>query len=185
VAILSWVRKATTERRGAALVALLCLGCGPKAPAADPVGRSHEGAQAAPEGAVAFVYDSLDARPVTASALRGKPTVLAFVTTYDLGSQAQVNYLVAMAKHDAGKTNYVLVALEKHEERELVEVYKTNLGVTFPVALADDATIAGGGPFGDVHKIPAVVVLDRGGRVAWKKTGIAKSDEIRAAMQGL
>jgi hypothetical protein len=147
------------------------------------VGTSH--ADAPDKGAVAFAYDSLDARPVTSAAMRGKPTILAFVTTYDLGCQAQVNYLVAMAKNDGENVNYVLVALEKREERELVEVYRTNLGVTFPVALADEPTIGGGGPLGDVHKIPTVVVLDRRGRIAWKKAGLAKSDEIRAAMRGL
>ena len=115
--------------------------------------------------AVDFAYDSLDARPVSASAMRGKVTVLAFVATYDLGSQAQVNYLVAMAKHDAAKVNYVMVALDQRTERELVEVYKTDLNVTFPVALADAETIGGGGPFGDVHRIPAVVVLDREGQI--------------------
>jgi hypothetical protein len=150
----------------------------------EPVGTSHVAAPE-PEGAVSFAFDSLDARPVSGAALRGKPTVMAFVTTYDLGCQAQVNYLVAMAKNDADKVNYVLVALERREERELVEVYRTNLGVTFPVALADDPTIAGGGPLGDVHKIPTVVVLDRSGRVAWKKAGLAKSDEIRAALRRL
>jgi hypothetical protein len=150
----------------------------------DAVGRSHIDVKD-PEGAVNFVFDSLDARPVTGSATRGKPTVMAFITTYDLGCQAQVNYLVAMAKNDAEKTNYVIVALEKREERELVEVYRTNLGVTFPVALADEPTIGGGGPLGDVHKIPTVVVLDRDGKIAWKKTGLAKSEEIRAVLHGL
>lgn len=138
-----------------------------------------------PGALVDFAYDSLDARPVSSRATRGKVTVLAFVTTYDLGSQAQVNYLVAMSKHDGDRVNYVLVALEKKAERELVEVYKTNLGVTFPVALADEPTIAGGGPFGDVHRIPTVVILDRAGKLAFKKTGLSKADEIRAAMRSL
>ncbi len=133
--------------------------------------------------AVSYVYDSLDARPVSSTQMRGKVTVLAFVATYDLGSQAQVNYLVAMAKHDGATVNYVLVALEKRSERELVEVYKTNLNVTFPVALADAETIGGSGPFGDVHRIPALVVLDRQGQMVWKKIGLAKPEEIRAAMR--
>jgi hypothetical protein len=148
----------------------------------DPVGTSHVEAREA-EGAVSFAYDSLDARPVSSSAMRGKPAVIAFVTTYDMGCHAQVDYLVAMAKTDAPTVNYALVALEKREERELVELFRTTLGVTFPVALADDTTIGGGGPFGDVHKIPTVVVLDRAGRVAWKKSGLVKSDEIRAVLR--
>ena len=155
-------------------------------PAPDPVGLSSVPVHEPTAGSVVdFEFDSLDARPVSTPATRGKVTVLAFVTTYDLGSQAQVNFLVAMAKHDGTEVNYVLVALEKKSERELVEVYKNNLGVSFPFALADEATIAGGGPFGDVHKIPSVVVLDRAGKIVFKKTGLAKSDELRAAMRGL
>jgi hypothetical protein len=155
-------------------------------PAPDPVGLSSVPIHEPTTGTVVdFAFDSLDARPVSSPGTRGKVSVFAFVTTYDLGSQAQVNFLVAMAKHDGDKVNYVLVALEKKSERELVEVYKNNLGVTFPTALADEATIAGGGPFGDVHKIPSVVVLDRDGKIAFKKTGLAKADELRAVMHGL
>jgi len=178
----------TTRALSPALVLALAPGilvsaCGTKPPP-EPVGISHvETPEPITGKAVDFAYDSLDARPVSASAMRGKVTVLAFVATYDLGSQAQVNYLVAMAKHDAAKVNYVMVALDQRTERELVEVYKTDLNVTFPVALADAETIGGGGPFGDVHRIPAVVVLDREGQMVWKKTGLAKPDEIRAAMR--
>ncbi len=168
---------------GLALVAHVIVACGSKPPP-DPVGVSHV---ATPEpvtgSAIDFAYDSLDARRVASSAMQGKVTVIAFVTTYDLGSQAQVNFLVAMAKHDGDKVNYALVALEQQTERELVEVYKTNLNVTFPVALADKETIGGGGPFGDVHLIPALVVLDVKGHLVWKKTGLAKPEEIRAAMR--
>jgi hypothetical protein len=139
----------------------------------------------APGAPIAFAFDSLDARPVSTAGVLGRPAVVAFATTYDLGSQAQVNYLVAMAAHDADAVAYLLVALEKPDDRELVEVYGRKLGVKFPVGLADAATIAGGGPFGDVHRIPTLVVLDRAGRAVWRKVGIAKSDEIRAVLRGL
>ncbi len=176
----SWARRATSS-----LAALLLAACGTKAPP-EPVGFSRvEISEPLPDAPIDFVFDSLDARSVSSRASRGKVTVVAFVTTYDLGSQAQVNYLVAMAKHDGERVNYMLVALEAKSERELVEVYRKNLGVTFPVALADDTTIAGGGPFGDVHRIPTVVVLDPTGKIVFKKTGLSKADEIRAAMRGM
>jgi hypothetical protein len=134
---------------------------------------------------ILFKYDSLDERPVSSEAQRGRPTVVAFVTTWDIGSQAQVDFLVAMAKNDGDKNNYLLVALQERTEREIVELYRTKLGVTFPVALADRETIAGGGPFGDVHNVPTVVILDRQGHIVWQKVGLAKSDELRAGMRGL
>ena len=185
-------------RRGAArtelalaFASVLATACGGgKAKPDTPVGvTAGENGAAVPtlarRPAVAFAFDSLDERPVSSDALRGKPTVLAFVTTWDLTSQAEVDFLVNMAKNDERRVNYALVALEEPRDRELVEVYAQKLGVAFPVALGDKETIAGRGPFGDVHNVPTVVILDREGRVAWQKAGLAKSDELRAALRGL
>lgn len=135
-------------------------------------------------GPVNFDYPSLDERPVSSAAMRGRLAVIAFVATWDMLSQAQVDYLVAMAKNDGDKVAYALVALQDRRDRELVEVYRKSLNVTFPVALADPATIAGGGPFGDVHSVPTIVLLDREGRILWRNVGLAKSDEIRREMHG-
>lgn len=126
-----------------------------------------------------FAFDSLDARPVSTDAMRGKPTVLLFILIDNLGCQAEVNYLTAMAKNDEDKVNYVLVAIEPRDRRELVEMYRRSLGVTFPVALADEATRRGGGPF-PLEATPTIVVLDRDGRVVWRTTGLARPAEIRA-----
>ncbi|MGH7298406.1 MAG: TlpA family protein disulfide reductase [Polyangiaceae bacterium] len=135
---------------------------------------------------VDFSYDSLDDRPVSSEATRGKPTVLAFVNTGSLPAQAQVDFMVVMAKHDGDTVNYAVVALESRENRELVELYRKSLGVTFPVAIADDATAAGGGPFGDVTAVPVTVILDRSGRIVWRVAGrVVKADEMRAALRGI
>jgi hypothetical protein len=164
-----------------ALVSACAFGCGgSKKP--DPV----VGVSAQPDGRapIDFEFDSLDERPVNSASTRGAPTVIAFAATWDLMSQAQVDFLVPMAKHDGDSVHYLLVALQEAKDRELVEVYAQKLNVEFPVALADAATIAGGGPFGDVHNVPTVVVLDKQGRLVWLHPGVAKSSEIRAAMHG-
>jgi len=133
-----------------------------------------------------FSFESLDDRRVDDASTRGKPTVLAFVTTGSLPSQAQVDFLVAMAGHDGDKVNYALVALETADNRELVELYKKALKIPFPVSLADPPTLTGAGAFGDVTGVPVVVLLDRAGRVAWRMDGrVVKSDELRAAIRGL
>jgi hypothetical protein len=135
---------------------------------------------------VDFAFDSLDDRPVSSESTRGKPTVVAFVDVSSLPAQAQVDFLVAMAKHDAEKVNYAVVALEQREHRELVELYRKSLGVTFPVAMADASTLSGGGPFGDVTALPVTVILDRAGRVAFRVAGrVSKPDELRAALRRL
>jgi hypothetical protein len=166
------------------VLALFALACAKtsSAPVETPPGVSGVAVRAA----VDFVFDSLDDRPVSAEATRGKPTVLAFVTTSSLAAQAQVDFLVAMAKRDADRVNYAVVALETRENRELAELYKKALSIRFPVAMADARTLAGGGAFGDVSAVPVTVVLDRLGRIVWRIDGrVAKSSELRAAMRGL
>jgi hypothetical protein len=162
-------------------VGIAVAGCGGSKPAA-PVGAST----APPEEPIRFAFDSLDARPVTSDATRGKPTVVAFVTTGNIGSQAQVDFLVAMAKHDAEKVNYVLVALEPRENRELVEFYRDSLKVTFPTAVASVEMLTIPGGFGEIPLVPTTVLLDSTGKIVWRVEGrVAKSDEIRASMRGL
>jgi hypothetical protein len=167
-----------------AALAVLATGCGGKSapPAEAPAGVSAVALHAPVE----FEFDSLDERPVSSRATRGKPTVLAFVTTGSLSAQAQVDFLVAMAKNDGEKVNYAVVALEANDSRELVEMYKKALNIPFPVALADPQTLSGAGPFGDVSAVPVTVMLDRAGRPVWRVDGrVAKSEELRKAMRGL
>jgi hypothetical protein len=135
---------------------------------------------------VDFSYDSLDERPVSSQAARGRPAVLVFVQVGSIASQAQVNFLVAMARNDGDRVAYFAVALEPREHRELVELYARTLHIPFPVALADAATLRGTGVFGPLETMPAVIVLDRSGRVSWRSDGgVVPSTELRARLRGL
>jgi hypothetical protein len=167
-----------------ALLATLVAGCGPKT-IEPPVGASDKPGAAFPDRPVTYAFDTLDERPVSSTAHRGKPTVLAFVTTGDIVGQAQVDYLVAMAKNDGAKVNYALVALHPRKEIMLVEAYMSALKVEFPVALGDASVMAPQGPFGEISAVPTIVVLDREGKIAWKHTGLAKSDELRGHLRRL
>jgi hypothetical protein len=169
---------------GVALAALVLACGGSSKPPADPPAPGVSGVGL--HAPVDFAFDSLDDRPVSSEATRGLPTVMTFVTTGSLPSQAQVDFLVVMAGHDEGKVNYAVVALDGADSRELVELYGKSLHVTFPVAMADDSSRTGGGPFGDVTNVPVTVVMDRLGRVVWRSEGkVAKADELRRAMKGL
>jgi hypothetical protein len=171
---------------GVALALACASACGPKAASGPPVGVSDKPGAAVPtDRPIAYVFDSLDDRPVSSDAMRGRPTVLTFVTTGDLVGQAQVDFLVAMAKNDKERVNYALVALHPRREIVLVDTYVQTLKVEFPVALADATAMSDKGPFGEIPAVPTVVVLDRSGRIAWKHTGLAKPDELRAHMRGL
>lgn len=183
-----------TVARAAAFCVLgmcgLLTACGPKASEGPAIGTSHK-ATPPPESALPqrgparFAFDSLDDRPVTSQAMAGKPSVLAFVTTGSIDAQAQLGYLVAMAKHDGTKVNYAVVALHPRREIPLVDALVTTVKVDFPVALADPQELSGeDSPFGPIAVVPTTVVLDPSGTIVWMKTGLAKSDEIRAHMRG-
>ena len=162
-------------------IALACGACVHE-PADAPVGSSAQPDNRT--GPIDFAFASLDDRPVSSLAFRGRPAVISFVTTWDFSSQAQVDYLVPLAKKTS-EAAFALVALQEPKDQDLVDVFRTQLHVEFPVALADAAVIAGGGPFGDVHQIPTTVILDREGRMVWRHVGLARPSEIRAGLSGL
>src|SRR4029078_5961240 len=105
------------------------------------------------------------------------PPIHGCVTAGDIVGQAEVDYLVAMAKNDGAKVNYALVAMHPRKEIVLVEAYMTALKIEFPVALGDPSAMPAAGPFGEISAVPTIVVLDRDGRIVWKHTGLAKADE--------
>jgi hypothetical protein len=180
----AWLALATA----AAAAAWSCGGgagtaAGGASPAASASTAETIGASNASLPPYEFALDSLDERPVSSQATGGRPTLLCFITTGDGWSQAQVNYLVQMAKHDGDQINYWLVALEPRQSRELVEIYRNDLGVTFPTALGDAETTAS--MFG-LAKVPTTILLDRTNRPVWRADGrVARSDEIRGAMRAL
>lgn len=180
----SWARRATELAAAASAIALASCGG-----AAGDSPRSSSALTPRPVPSlmapVEFSFDSLDERPVSSTATAGKPTVIAFVTTWDLVCQAQTDFLVAMAAHDAATTNYVLVAMQPRAERALVETYARTLKVSFPVALAEPTELGAESAFGAVDQVPTVVVLDRRGRLRWRHVGLARSEDVRAHMRGL
>lgn len=170
-----------------AFVVVALGACGPKEGEGPPVGVSTK--SGAPlekvDKETVFAFDSLDERPVSSDSMRGKPAVIVFVTTGDIVGQAQVSYLVHMAKNDHERVSYAMVALHPRKEAILVETYKQTLGVDFPVALGDATAASAQGPFGEIPAVPTTIILDRFGRIVWKHTGLAKNEELRAHMHGL
>ena len=169
----SWVK------RSSALVFVVIAACGGGAKTT-PTGVTVSESTEAP----VWEFSSLDARPVSAAAFAGKPVALIFVTTYDPICQQQVNYDVPLAD-EFPNVSFALVALQDANARELVEIYRDTFKIKWPVALADGATIAGGGTLGDVHRIPSTVLIGRDGKIAWRHDGGVMPAEMREHLQKL
>jgi hypothetical protein len=179
-------RRSSGGHAGLALALLGVFACAssppPAAAPAPPAGVSTTSLRPP----IDFAFDSVDERAVTSASTRGKPTVLAFITTSSLSSQAQIDFLIAMAKNDGDRVHYAAVALDGPDSREMVALYQKALSIPFPLAVADAQTLAGGGAFGDVSAVPVTVLLDGAGRVAWRIDGrVVKSDELRREIRSL
>lgn len=173
---------ASTMRRGVVVAfAMGVAGC--SAPA---VGAHESVVLAAPAGdPVRFAFETLEGKPLTSESLRGRITVIALLATYDLHSQAEARFLSSIARRHTPRLNGVGLILEAAENRPMAEAFTAALKLPYPVALADEATIAGEGAFPGLHNVPSVVILDRDGREVYRHVGLieeAPLDEaIRAA----
>jgi hypothetical protein len=132
-----------------------------------------------------FAYQALDGRAVSSETLFNRVSVIAFITTYDVHSQAEVRLLAQLERHHSPRINVAALVLEAPENRPLVEAFVSSLGLSYPVALADEATIAGEGPFAGLHHVPSVVVLDRAGHEAWRHVGFVSEGALEAAVRAV
>lgn len=162
-----------------ALVSLAALaGCAASRPAAPPA------AAAAPVGPpIDFAFASIDEREVSSSALRGRATVIAFLTTYAAPSTVQARYLKKVVADHVPRINAAMVFYEQLENRPLVRIFRDSLGLSIPTAMADAEAIAGRGPFKGIDTVPSVVVLDPAGREVFRKVGVADATELQRALR--
>jgi hypothetical protein len=169
------------ERRSVFLLTIaLGAACASQRPPPQPVFAEI------PRGSpLSFQYQLADGKGVlTSQLLRGRSTVIAFVTTYDLASQAQARFLTGlMRKHPL--IHVAAIVLEPPDNRPLIVAFRDALELEYPVALGDAALIGGHGPFGDVRSVPSTVVLDSEGRMVWRHFGLAKEEDVENALRGI
>src|SRR5262249_26074354 len=109
----------------------------------------------------------------------GRITIVGFVATYDVASQAQARFLANVARHAVPRVNVALLVLEPPDNLPLVEAFAKALELPYPVALADAATIAGKGPFAGLHHVPSIVVLAAQGRERWRHLGLVTDKALQ------
>lgn len=134
---------------------------------------------------VLFAYSTLDGQPLSTETVAGRITVIGFIATYDPLSQAQAQLLRALLRRHTPRLNVAALVLEPPENKPMAEAFIATLELNYPVALADEATIAGSGPFTGLHHVPSVVVLDREGREAWRHLGPVHTDALEAVVRAV
>jgi hypothetical protein len=120
---------------------------------------------------------------VSSETMRGRATVLAFVTTYDLASQLMLRRLAELIVKFTPRSNAAAIVVEPPLYAELLPTYRESMQLPFPVVMADFATQSGRGYFGNLERVPTLVVLDRECREIWRHQGQVESAEIEAALR--
>lgn len=163
---------------------LVCLGMGCSSTVEQAEAESPKAAEVT--GApISFSYATLDGQTLSSSSVAGRYTVLAFITTYDHFSHAQARFLSTVVNKHVPRINAGLIVLEPPQNKILVEAFIKVIAPPYPVAMADDATIRGEGPFQDMHEVPSLIILDQLGREVWRHKGLASNEVIDAALNSL
>lgn len=133
--------------------------------------------------ALSFAFGTASGEVVTSETSRGRVTVLLFITTFDLASQAQAKQLEDMVRLHAPRFNAIAVVMEPPKNVELVRSFGEVLGLSYPLAIADEATLSGAGPFGAITSVPSWVVLDRSSRTVFARAGALPPRELEKKLR--
>ena len=167
-------------------VLALGVACGGP-PAAAPSGPTSaptwEMSSAPRSAALDFRFPPSGDQVVSSETTRGRATALLFITTYDIVSQLVVKRLGEVLVRFTPRANAAAVVLEAPSYAELLPAYRESLALPYPVVIADFATQQRQGPFGDIQKVPTLLILDRSGREVWRHQGPLETREIEAALK--
>ena len=125
-----------------------------------------------------YVFGTTDGEEVSSEGMRGRVTALVFVTTFDLASQVAAKQLNHALHTHQPRINAAAVVLEAAKYAPLADVFRSSLQLSYPVALADLATLAQNSTLGEVHSVPTVLVFDAQGREVLRKYGAFTSEEL-------
>ncbi len=131
-----------------------------------------------------YAFSALDGSKISSDTSLGRNTVIVFITSYGGASQAQARFLDAVAHDHVPRTNCYAIITERPENRPLIEMFVDVLRLRVPVAHVDYPDLKGG-PFDGVVAVPTVFILDRGGRLVWRKDALATQDEIERQLRAI
>ena len=161
-----------------ALLAVLLLfpaACGAKPGAPEAAeGTGLKAGQQAPD----FTLEQPGGGSVTLSALRGKPVVLNFYTTWCGPCQAEMPDIQAVFEEYRGRAH--VLGVSAGETAEAVDAFLARTGYTYPMAY--DPAGAASAAY-DIQFIPQTWVLDADGVVVEYIAGGADAETLRRALE--
>lgn len=133
----------------------------------------------------AWTFATSKGEPYPADNVKGRVTIVLFLTTYDPPSQIAATLLNDEIHKLSRRVNALGVALEPPNHAMLVGVFHDSLHLSYPLLMPDPATMAGAGPFGALEVAPTWVLLDDLGREVWRGIGVRAFPELKTMLRRL
>ncbi len=155
-----------------ALVLALTSSCGSR-PSPAPKGGTDRDGQV-----LEFSLPNPDGELVRSKNLRDRVTVLLFLTTFDIASQAQARRLEDLYRTHTPRINAIGVVVEAPRYSDLVAEYRASLGLSYDLVMGERQVLDEHPVFRRVKSVPAWIILDREGTVKSSASGALTLDEL-------
>lgn len=129
--------------------------------------------------APAFSVASLTGPPLTLAGFRGKPLLLNFWATWCVPCRQELPALQRFATDQGGR--WAVVGLDELEKAADVQAFAHGLGVTYPLAVDSDGSIA---QRYRVQGLPTSFLVDAGGIIRQTHLGALDTATLRAWRKG-
>jgi cytochrome c biogenesis protein CcmG/thiol:disulfide interchange protein DsbE len=139
-----------------------------------PYGSSPaEGSEVAPP----FVVRSIEGKTVRLTDYRGRPVVLDFWATWCAPCKASMPHLDAMQKRYEEHGLVVLGLSVDAMDARAVRRYTQRMGVTFPMAIANERVL---NQYGPIRLIPTTIFINRKGEMIRRVTGYIDAETMES-----
>jgi len=157
------------------LAVFAATGCGRSAGASS-------GGSASSSNVLNYSFAGIEGEVVSTNSNLGRVTVLLFVTTFDVSSQAQAKRLEDLYRTHVPRLNAVAIVVEAPRHVELARSFRDVLDLHFPVAMTEQRTLSRHPVLSGLPSIPAWVFLDRRGNLTGSAWGARTPQELDEAV---
>lgn len=132
-----------------------------------------------------LLIHQLDGRGASLADRQGKPLLLDFFTTFSIPSQAMMPLYEELAEHYGPHGLQVAGISLDLNDVAVTKLFTEELGVHYPIYMAEQDTKEGKTPYGFIQEIPSCLLIDGQGKLVKAYKGLVKRDVLERDIRAL
>ncbi|HEY1662387.1 MAG TPA: TlpA disulfide reductase family protein [Verrucomicrobiae bacterium] len=124
----------------------------------------------------------VDGKTVRSTDFKGKVVILDFWATWCGPCRAEIPGFIGLQKQYAKQGLVVIGASVDEGGADVVKSFAQELGMNYPIVLADEKTQQA---FGGIEAVPTAFIIDREGQIVKEHLGFADKDEFEKEIKPL